>query len=156
MALYKNLEELLEGQDESWKKAVNAIKTQDGDKIIQSIPETKFSKVSPEKIIQFGQVIGNQCVDSKLKYSQLRRFVDEIKSIEMADDKINKLKLFRIPLLHGYSRQPVALKPFYQFVDGLIKSNKIQDDDDFENFVRVIDSITAHFEALRNDDKEDL
>lgn len=154
MPLYKDLNELINGHPQNWVNAINAMQTKDADAIVREIPEKKMKELPAEKVIQLGQVIGEKCVKSKLKYSQLRRFVDEIKSIEMSDDRINKLKLFRIPLLHGYSRQPDALKPFYQFVDGLIKLNKIQDDEDFEKFVLIIDAITAVYEALRKDDDE--
>jgi len=154
MALYNDLDALLAGSTPEWVTAVNELKGMNEDLIVRDMIFPRFKNVPAEKIIQYGQVIGSKCADSGLKYSQLRRFIDEIKAIETSPNRIEKLKLFRIPLLHGYSRQPDALKPFYKFVDELIKSGKIKDDEDFENFVRVIDSITAHYEALRNDKKD--
>jgi CRISPR type III-A-associated protein Csm2 len=154
MALYKNIDELLEGSEESWVSAVNEMKSQSPKKLVANITEPRLGSLPADKIVQYGLVIGFQCKDSKLKYSQLRRYVDEIKTIEQSSDKINKIKLFRIQLLHGYSRQKEQLEPFYQFVDGLIKSNKIQEEKDFTSFVDLIDSITAHFEAFRDDNNE--
>lgn len=154
MALYNDIEELLEGSEECWITAVNEMKQQSPEKIVESIIESQLGAISADKIIQYGQVIGYKCEKSKLKYSQLRRYVDEIKTIEQSSDKINKIKLFRIQLLHGYSRQKEQLEPFYKFVDGMIKSNKIQNEKDFERFVNIVDSITAHYEAFRDNNND--
>lgn len=154
MALYNNIEELLDGSGEVWVNAVNEMKNQSSKKLVANIIEPRLVSLPADKIVQYGLVIGYKCKESKLKYSQLRRYVDEIKTIEQSSDKINKIKLFRIQLLHGYSRQKEQLEPFYQFVDGLIKSNKIQEEKDFKAFVDLIDSITAHFEAFRDDNND--
>ncbi len=117
---------------------------------LETIIDQPLRNLTPDMIIEYGQVIGYKCFESKLKYSQLRRYVDEIKNIEAlaSVERVSKIQLFRIPLLHGYSRQPEELKPFFKFIDSIIKGNNIQNDDDFENFVRLVDSITAHYEAL--------
>ncbi|RXK84874.1 type III-A CRISPR-associated protein Csm2 [Chlorobaculum sp. 24CR] len=154
MALYNNIEELLDGSGEAWVNAVNEMKNQSSKKLVANIIEPRLVSLPADKIVQYGLVIGYKCKESKLKYSQLRRYVDEIKTIEQSLDKINKIKFFRIPLLHGYSRQKEQLEPFYQFVDGIIKSNKIQEENDFKAFVNLIDSITAHFEAFREDNND--
>lgn len=154
MALYNDIEELLEGSEECWISTVKAMKQQLPEKLVENIIEPQLGSISADKIIQLGQVIGYKCKEKKLKYSQLRRYVDEIKTIEQSSDKINKIKFFRIQLLHGYSRQKEQLEPFYKFVDGLIKSNKIQNEKDFEKFVNIIDSITAHYEAFRDNNND--
>ncbi|NTW83692.1 MAG: type III-A CRISPR-associated protein Csm2 [Chlorobiaceae bacterium] len=154
MALYKNIDELLEGTEENWVTSVNQLINQSSDELVGNISQSKLNSLSADKIVQYGIVIGFKCFKSGLKYSQLRRYIDEIKTIDQSSDKINKIKLFRIQLLHGYSRQKEQLEPFYQFVNGLIKSNKIHNDKDFEVFVNLIDSITAHFEAFRDDNND--
>ena len=151
MPLYKDLDELLIGFLNEWIVTVKILESKDTTTIAEEICVLQLKELTADKIIQYGQVIGSHCAVSKLKYSQLRRYVDEIKMIEQLSDRINKLKLFRINLLHGYSRQEKELKPFYIFIDSLIKTNKIKDDKDFETFTYLIDSITAHFEALRDD-----
>jgi len=154
MALYKDLNELLDGSEDGWVRSVKQMENQSPYDLVRNIVQKQLSLLPADKIVQYGQVIGFKCKQSDLKYSQLRRYVDEIKSIEQSSDKNNKIKLFRIQLLHGYSRQKEQLEPFYQFVDGLIKSNKIQNEEDFEVFIHLIDSITAHFEAFRDDSKD--
>lgn len=154
MALYNNIDELLDGSEESWIRTVKWMIGLSADLLVKNITKSQLKLLTANEIVQYGQVLGYQCKNSELKYSQLRRYVDEIKTIEQSVDRINKIKLFRIQLLHGYSRQKVQLKPFYQFVDGLIKLNKIKEDKDFEAFVDLIDSITAHYEAFRDDNND--
>jgi CRISPR/Cas system CSM-associated protein Csm2 small subunit len=151
MALYKSIEELLEGSESNWKESVSQLMTQSASVLAENLVGYKLSNVSADTIVKYGQVIGFKCSKSGLKYSQLRRYVDEIKTIGQAVDKFNKIKLFRIHLLHGYSRQKEELEPFYRFFDGLIKLNKIQDEEDFDVFIHFIDSVTAHYEAFRTD-----
>ncbi len=119
--------------------------------LIKEFPNERLDVIEKDYLMQYGQVIGFKSALVGLKYNQLRRYVDEIKNIEQSENRITKLKMFRVYLLHGYSRQPTELEPFYKFIDGIIKSNKVEDDKDFEVFVHLIDSITAHFEAFRSD-----
>ena len=154
MALYENLDELLIGSLDDWIASVNVLNDKDAVELVAEICVLHLKELTSDQIIQYGQVIGWKCAVSKLKYSQLRRYVDEIKMIGQMPDKISKLKLFRINLLHGYSRQEKELKQFYIFIDGLIKSNKIIDEEDFDAFSYLIDSITAHYEAFRGDSKD--
>jgi len=155
MALYScdesGLSEMLSGSSSDWKTQVKVMRDKNIDSLTAEFPEERLQKLEADKIIQYGLVIGYKCANAKLKYSQLRRYVDEIKNFEHSEDKIARLKMFRVHLLHGYSRQPTELEPFYKFIDGIIKSNKVEDEKDFEAFVHLIDAITAHFEAFRSD-----
>lgn len=155
MALYScdecGLNEMLSGSSGDWKTQVKAMESKNIDSLTAEFPEERLQKLDADKIIQYGLIIGYKCAHAKLKYSQLRRYVDEIKNFEQLEDKINRLKMFRVHLLHGYSRQPTELEPFYKLIDTIIKSNKVEDEKDFETFIHLIDSITAHFEAFRSD-----
>jgi len=151
MALYScdenGLSEMLQGSPDTWKTDVLRMAFE----TVEELPDDRLQDVDTDKLMQYGQIIGFQSAKVGLKYNQLRRYVDEIKNFEYSEDKITRLKMFRVHLLHGYSRQPNELEPFYKFIDGIIKSNKVEDDQDFEAFVHLIDSITAHFEAFRSD-----
>lgn len=154
MALYscdKNgLNEMLQGSPDTWKTDVLRM-VDDINVLIEELPDGRLQVIEKNKLMQYGQAIGFKSADVGLKYNQLRRYVDEIKNFEQSEDKIIRLKMFRVHLLHGYSRQPNELEPFYKLIDGIIKSNKVEDEKDFEAFIHLIDSITAHFEAFRSD-----
>ncbi len=145
---------MLQGFSNEWKTDVLRMNSNPVSALIEELSDNRLQDIvknNADKIIQYGQIIGYKCAEDKLKYSQLRRYVDEIKNIEQSENRIAKLKLFRIHLLHGYSRQAKELESFYKFIDGIIKSSTVEDEKDFEAFVHLIDSITAHFEAFRSD-----
>ena len=155
MSLYSRdetgLKEMLQGSPETWKTDVLRMAFGTMKALIEGFPDERLHVIEKDNLMQYGQAIGFKSACEGLKYNQLRRYVDEIKNIEQSENRITKLKMFRVHLLHGYSRQPNELEPFYKFIDGIIKSNKVEDDKDFEAFVHLIDSITAHFEAFRSD-----
>lgn len=155
MGLYScdnnGLNEMLQGSPETWITDVLRMVYCTINALIKEFPDERLQIIDKDILMQYGLVIGYKCAHAELKYNQLRRYVDEIKNIEQSEDKITRLKMFRVHLLHGYSRQPKELESFYKFIDGIIKSNKVEDEKDFEAFVHLIDSITAHFEAFRND-----
>ena len=155
MALYtcdnNGLNEILQGSPLTWKTDVLRMASATINSLIEEFPDERLQIIEKDILMQYGLVIGYKCAQAELRYNQLRRYVDEIKNIEQSEDKIICLKMFRVHLLHGYSRQQKELESFYKFIDGIIKSNKVEDEKDFEAFVHLIDSITAHFEAFRCD-----
>lgn len=155
MALYScddnGLNEILQGSPDTWKTDVLRMASGSIKVLVEEFPDDRLQNVDKDKLMRYGQVIGFKSAKAGLKYNQLRRYVDEIKNFEHSEDKITRLKMFRVHLLHGYSRQPTELEPFYKFIDSIIKSNKVEDEKDFDAFVHLIDSITAHFEAFRSD-----
>ncbi len=148
MAIYTE-----ESLPSDWKEAIENTKNINGSELASNLTRINLEKIDAGSIVKYGQIIGYKAFSEKLKYSQLRRYVDEIKSfenLENIEQKISQIKLLRIALLHGYSRQSEKMKTFYDFIDTIIKADKIKSEDDFVCFLKLIDSITAHFEALND------
>ena len=120
---------------------------------------TLCKRVLPEKVIWYGHRIGALLAKKeKLKYSQLRRFVDALKEIDTVqdfDEKKTQLTLFQIQLIHGLSRQK-NLEPFVTVIKGIIEDEKlIKEQADIERFMALVDSITAYFEILEEKSKNE-
>jgi hypothetical protein len=114
------------------------------------------ARLTPTRVIRYGLWTGERLA-GKVKYSQLRNFVDEIKRIYQGpSDEASvglirtDLVLFQIQLLHGLSRQ-AALDPFVTLLRGIIQRNEtwLRSRADLDRFMALVDSITAHFEVLR-------
>lgn len=108
----------------------------------------------PKQINQFGHLIGYKLAQ-KVKYSQLRRFVDAFKDLEIETDfpkRQNKLNLFPIYLIHGYSRKE-ELYLFTHLLNHIIQNEWIKEPDDFETLMDLVDAITAYFQCYES--KED-
>ena len=158
----KKPEELI--LDEDWKKwyssvEINSKKNKDFSEYILKEIKANFSDseklangLFPKQINYYGHKMGFILVENKLKYSQLRRFVDALKTIDNISDwetKKFKVELFPIQLVHGLARKE-ELEPFVILIKGIIERDWIKETDDFETLLSLVDSITAYFEVFEN------
>jgi len=152
--------DLIPEDDTTWNGWYNSNKSaQDilGEIKNQDTNRTFTQRVLPQQIIWYGHRIGAILANNKLKYAQLRRFVDALKDIAALDDwnkKLIELTLFQVQLVHGYSRK-AELEPFFTVIKGIIEKDWIKSSEDFERFMALIDSITAHFEIFEDKSKNE-
>lgn len=149
---------LVPEDDKEWREWFK--ETRDASKIMEEIDQcggdTLAQKILPRQIIMYGHWLGYMLA-IKLKYAQLRRFVDALKDIERKGDletRKKRLTLFQIQLVHGLSRQK-ALEPFFIIIKGIIHLDIIKNEEDFERFMSLVDSITAYFEIFEDKSKRE-
>lgn len=126
---------------------------------IEALSGSLAERIKPQKVIWYGHRLGHLLAERKLKYAQLRRFVDalkEIEAIETLETKKVKLTLFQVQLIHGLSRKE-ELEPFFIVVKGIIANadELILTEEDFARFIALIDSITAYFEVFEDKSKNE-
>lgn len=108
----------------------------------------------PKQINIWGLIIAERLYSEKLKYSQLRRFVDALKEIDNLNNwesKKNKISLFPIYLINGYARQK-NLKLFSFLLSEIIEKDLIKEPEDFIAMLNLIDSITSYFKVLSEEE----
>ena len=152
---------------DDWKKwfdeNINIVPTLLSDLILKEIRRNLNSISSPrlylglfpQQIIMYGHLIGAKLEGEKLKYSQLRRFVDALKEIDNLknwQDKLYKINLFPIYLVNGAARQDKLLL-FTSTINGIIMNNWIIEQEDFDTLLQLVDSITSYFGSFRKEDK---
>lgn len=151
---------LVPADDLEWQQWFKSI-TSAGEIIneIRNESGTLAERIKPQQIIRYGHRLGFMLArEKKLKYSQLRRFVDalkDIEAIEHLETKKIKLKLFQVQLVHGLSRKE-ELEPFFTVIKGIIENDSlILTDPDFDRFMSLVDSITAYFEIFEDKSKSE-
>ncbi len=127
----------------------------------------------PNKVLQYGHWIATMLTgyppklegdkNEGVKYSQLRRFVNGLKDIaqiKMWTEQEQKLRMFQVHLVHGYSRQE-SLEPFYTVIQGIIANNglirshpKEAFQADFLRLMDLVDAITAYYEILKTKENQ--
>lgn len=151
---------LVPEDDQEWQNWFTTVES--ADQILAEIKNesgTLAERIKPQQIIRYGHRLGFMLArEKKLKYAQLRRFVDalkDIEAIEHLETKKIKLKLFQVQLVHGLSRKE-ELEPFFTVIKGIIENDSlIRNDIDFDRFMSLVDSITAYFEVFEDKSKSE-
>ncbi|HQA57604.1 MAG TPA: type III-A CRISPR-associated protein Csm2 [Acetivibrio sp.] len=118
------------------------------------LEDNTFSCIEPEKLVEVAKKIGEQLKEKDLKNTQLRKFYDAVKAIEIelrgkkpddeigSDPDIMAKLIFLKPVIHYTAIRIEGLKDLENIMN--IAFSKIKTKKDFTYFVKFFEAIVAY------------
>ncbi len=108
---------------------------------IKQYKEKGLKDISAEKIIAIGRDVGRILKDGNVKTTQIRKFLDAVRKIQIKFDKDSVIML-KPKLAYTIGRHK-NLKPLMQILDPAIDAGA-KDEESFKKLVYLIETVVAY------------